>query len=261
MLGLVSATTTAAPRTRPGVDRDSVLAQRALHAFSRARGLAARARRAGEHELAADIDTFAWDLITQADPVRLSVARSHLDISDPTARDWTARGILQRTQLRPVRVSLKSVARAAEHARRLRAAGERDLARSIEAHIRFEESLQSAELQNQLARLRAARAPAPHGHRTAELRSLALHRRIAEQLDEPARLAARRRVRGWLRAGGPVDRAHAGQWERLLARPLPEIRRALAQDSETMRELRQDTPFAGLLNDRERADALLEIRR
>lgn len=246
---------------RPGLKREAAGAERALRAFSRARGLAAHARRAGEHELAGDIEALAWDLVGEADPVRLSIARAHLGISDPTARDWTARGILQLNGRGPVRVTLESVARAAEHSRRLRAGGEADLAVALERHIYFDESMRSAELQSQLTRLRAARATGASGHRTAELASLALHRRIAERLDDVGIQAARNRVRRWLRAGGPVSREHARRWEELLVLPLPQLRRELVQDTEQMRNLRQDTPFAGLLTDRERADAILEARR
>jgi hypothetical protein len=44
---------------------------------------------------------------------------------------------------------------------------------------------------------------APTGHRTAELRSIALHRLVAERLDDELLRKARERVAGWLAVDGP----------------------------------------------------------
>jgi hypothetical protein len=49
----------------------------------------------------------------------------------------------------------------------------------------------------------------PVGHRTAELRSIAFHRVVAERLDEELLDAARRRVDGWLSAGGSSSRSRS----------------------------------------------------
>jgi hypothetical protein len=96
-----------------------------------------------------------------------------------------------------------------------------------------------------------ARIP-PTGHRTAELRSIALHRLVAERLDDDLLLKARERVAGWLAVDGPVDHRWARQWQSLLGLPAPELRRRLVEDSEEMRDLRQSTPFAGVVSEDER---------
>ena len=89
-------------------------------------------------------------------------------------------------------------------------------------------------------------------HRLAEVRSLAYHRAVAERLArEPAILErARARVRGWLRSTPAPHYAVA--WNELLSRPLDEIGEFLNDDGERARELRQSTPFAGVLDPRER---------
>lgn len=93
-----------------------------------------------------------------------------------------------------------------------------------------------------------------HGHRTAELRSLEYHRLVAERLERDPEVLrrARERVVGWLDVGGPVDRGRAIQWQEWLRRPVPELVRMLTRDDETSRDLRQNTPFAGVLANEER---------
>jgi len=102
---------------------------------------------------------------------------------------------------------------------------------------------------------RAADAP----HRRAELRSLAYHRAIARELRRPMVEEARRLVRYW-REIGNLDQRYAEAWEGVLDRPLPEIRALLREDSQEARDLRQNSPFAGLLTEAERRKILSEIR-
>jgi hypothetical protein len=85
-------------------------------------------------------------------------------------------------------------------------------------------------------------------HRLAEARSLAAHQLIAERLAlEPGLIdMARARVMSWL-ADGSVARAYALAWQELLAGDTSSIRRALVDDSERGRALRQCTPFAGAI--------------
>ena len=105
----------------------------------------------------------------------------------------------------------------------------------------------------------AASNPTPNGHRTAELRSIALHRLVAERLDLDAVGSARKRVDGWLAADGPVDHRWAAQWNDLLRLPLSELKARLVEDSESMRDLRQSTPFAGVVPEHERLRILEEV--
>jgi hypothetical protein len=97
------------------------------------------------------------------------------------------------------------------------------------------------------------------GHRTAELRSIELHRLIAGKLDEAIVERARRRVLKWLDdEDAQVPGLYARAWLELLNGPRAELKQALVEDSQRMRDLRQNTPFAGVLDEEER---LAVIRR
>ncbi len=89
--------------------------------------------------------------------------------------------------------------------------------------------------------------------RLAEKRSLALHRRVAELLREDPELLSkvRKRVASWL-AGGHPSAAYLRRWEELLALPLADLTAVLEEDSEVARELRGASPFAGIVDPRER---------
>lgn len=90
-------------------------------------------------------------------------------------------------------------------------------------------------------------------HRLAEERSLAYHRAVAERVGrEPSLLdRVRARLDEWQEAGGR-SAAYAIEWRQILDRPLPEVLAFLVDEGERARELRQSTPFAGLLPPRER---------
>lgn len=89
------------------------------------------------------------------------------------------------------------------------------------------------------------------GHGKAELRGLAYHRAIAGRLNRKMVQEAVHRTLRW-RGEGRLDRRYAEQWLDLLARPIPEIRQAITEDSQRGRDLRQNSPFAGVLTERER---------
>lgn len=97
-------------------------------------------------------------------------------------------------------------------------------------------------------------------HRTPELRSIAFHRLVAERLDDEVIAVARARVEGWLAHGSPVPSASACRWRSLLARRPADLAAALTKDTEEMRELRQNTPFAGTLSPEERWRIVREIQ-
>ncbi len=63
---------------------------------------------------------------------------------------------------------------------------------------------------------------------------------------------ARARVEFWLLSDGPEHEVYARRWLDLLSRPVDEIAVALVEDSQPMRDLRQVSPFAGVLSDEER---------
>lgn len=88
-------------------------------------------------------------------------------------------------------------------------------------------------------------------HRIPELQALAYHRLVAERLDDRLVDEARRRLRRWRRAGR-IHPKWFDEWERILAQPLPEIAKAISADTKRSRELRQTSPFAGVLTEQER---------
>ena len=89
------------------------------------------------------------------------------------------------------------------------------------------------------------------GHRTAERRARAYHAVVADRLDEAAIDEARARIEQ-LAAGGHIDPRYADRWRDLLARPRDEISRAIVVESQAARDLRQNSPFSGVLNEQER---------
>lgn len=73
---------------------------------------------------------------------------------------------------------------------------------------------------------------------------------------------ARERVASWLAepAARSVARAYAEAWRDILAGDIPSIRRALVDDSEQGRALRQCTPFAGAIDPRTRWQLWARVR-
>ncbi len=99
-------------------------------------------------------------------------------------------------------------------------------------------------------------------HADAEARSLELHRLVAERLRARPELLdrARARVAGWLGTGAIAHR-WAAAWADVLSRPLPEVIDVLVDPGPHARDLRQSSPFAGVLSPRERWDALKRLAR
>ncbi len=97
-------------------------------------------------------------------------------------------------------------------------------------------------------------------HAEAEQRSIALHRAVAERLRaDPSLLdRARDRVSRW-RADGSVHLHYVDEWEEVLSRPFDDVLAFIVEDSERARELRQVSPFAGVLAPRERWRILREV--
>lgn len=89
------------------------------------------------------------------------------------------------------------------------------------------------------------------GHLTAERRGLAYHALLAERLDEAALEEARERVEQ-LSTEGHLHPRYAKRWRELLASSPEEVAAALTADSQEGRDLRQNSPFAGVLNEQER---------
>jgi hypothetical protein len=95
-------------------------------------------------------------------------------------------------------------------------------------------------------------------HRTPELRGLAYHRAIAPRLRRPMIDAAQRKLRRWAQEGR-IDPRYARLWEDVFAMPMTDIRKAITADDERGRDLRQNSPLAGLLSEPERRKILESV--
>jgi hypothetical protein len=90
-------------------------------------------------------------------------------------------------------------------------------------------------------------------HELAAERSRALHLAVAERIraDPTVLQKARSRVRAWL-SDGAVARSYALAWRDLLEGPADGLLTALGENSQRMHDLRQVSPFAGVLDARTR---------
>jgi hypothetical protein len=82
-------------------------------------------------------------------------------------------------------------------------------------------------------------------------RSFAYHRAIARRVNRRMADMALVLVRHW-REEGSIDPRYADAWEEILLKPVPDIRKRLEDDSDETRDLRQNSPFAGILSEAER---------
>jgi hypothetical protein len=97
------------------------------------------------------------------------------------------------------------------------------------------------------------------GHTRASARGLAYHRAIARRLRRPMVDEARHVLSRW-RSQSRIDPRYADRWDDLLRRPVSDIRRALVEESTDADDLRQNSPFAGMLSEPERRRILSEVR-
>lgn len=96
------------------------------------------------------------------------------------------------------------------------------------------------------------------GHTRASARSLAYHRAIAQRMRRSTVEEARHALFRW-RKQGRIDDRYADGWEEILSRPLSEIRRAIIVPGAAGNDLRQNSPFVGLLSEPERARIVREV--
>ncbi len=99
-------------------------------------------------------------------------------------------------------------------------------------------------------------------HRLAEATSIAMHKRIATLARSDHRIIdeALERVHDWARTGD-VHPFYRDQWIRALEGPLDDLCSLLVDESESARALRQVSPFAGVLQPRERWEIWKRVRR
>lgn len=92
-------------------------------------------------------------------------------------------------------------------------------------------------------------------HRLLEARSLAMHALIAAKIDRTPGLVsiAHRNLERWSARWSDQPPTWLAQWSRILKLPWPEIAAIITAPSETAAQLRQSSPFAGVLTPVERA--------
>jgi hypothetical protein len=96
------------------------------------------------------------------------------------------------------------------------------------------------------------------GHGRALARSFAYHSAVASKLDPQMLDEARHVLRRWRRQDR-IDSRYAARWEAVLDQSLPDVRATLLDESTAGDDLRQNSPFAGLLSEPERRRILAEV--
>ena len=91
-------------------------------------------------------------------------------------------------------------------------------------------------------------------HRVLDARSLALHCKIKRKIDQNPGLleTPRRNLARWSAlASGPLP-AYIEEWRKILNQPWPQVAAFIISFSDEAVRLRQSSPFAGVLNPKER---------
>jgi hypothetical protein len=210
-------------------------------------------------EAAADVSPVRRDLEARLGPT-LSRSRTAqiLGVSQTALDRWVAVGqipiVLTPTGRREVpRQFVVELCEAVDELRR-RGRGHHPLASALAARRQA-----AAKIEAGRRHRRPSPSSAPHGHRTSERRSLALHRVVAERLDESLVEEARERVERLAREGHLHPR-YAERWRELLSLPTPELAATIVTDDQAGRDLRQNGPFAGVLNEQERRRIIETVR-
>jgi hypothetical protein len=210
----------------------------------------ARLRRAEEKVPSADIAAVREDLESQlGGTASRSLSASLLGVSHTALNNWIAAGDIPvvisargRREV-PIPTLLELQDRVAQE----RKSGNRKL------HV-LEPVMTEARQRAERMRPKAAVADShdrARPHRAPELRSLAYHRAIAPRLRRSMIDDVRRKLRRW-KADGRVDPRYVKAWEDIFAMPMTEIRKAIVADDDRGRDLRQNSPLAGLLSEPER---------
>jgi hypothetical protein len=97
------------------------------------------------------------------------------------------------------------------------------------------------------------------GDDRAQRRSLAYHRAVARQLRRPMVDDARHLIWKW-REQGKIDERYAQRWEEILAQPVADVRRTISEEGPDADDLRQNSPFAGMLSEPERRRIMSAVR-
>lgn len=182
--------------------------------------------------------------------VSLSMAARLLGVSDTTIRRWVASGDLPVVVDEAGRrsIAITGLVDLYEQVRDQRATGR--------SHV-LEPGMRQARADAERVEVDAAQGSDVHDRSAA--RALAYHRTVARKLTRAMADDALHRVWEW-EAAGRIDHRYARAWEGVLRQPLPAVRERLRADDAEMRELRQNSPFAGALSEPERRRILREVR-
>ncbi|HWK26251.1 MAG TPA: hypothetical protein VNS09_06810 [Solirubrobacter sp.] len=192
------------------------------------------------------------------DVVSLSLAGELLGVSHTTVRRWIEAGEIPRLVDASGRsgVPVQALLRLHDQVGEERAAGRRSL-HVIEPVVA--DARERASRLDPRALVADVDGASEDRHDRARRRALAYHRALAGGLRRAVVDEARHRIWEW-REDGRIDARYADQWEEVLRRPLPEIRDVLSEDSEWASDLRQNSPFAGMLSEAERRKILATVR-
>lgn len=118
---------------RPSLQDEWAALERTLAIFARLRSIAERdARRGSSSQAAPEVEQLAWEILREADPIRISHAEQVLGVSNQTVRSWIDEGILDDLGGSPQRVGLEGVVRAKRITDELREKGrDRDLMSAV----------------------------------------------------------------------------------------------------------------------------------
>jgi hypothetical protein len=223
----------------------------AVHSLVRLR----RAERDAGPKVRADLSAGLEYIESSIGPtIRPAVAARLLGVSQPSLSRWLDEGEIASVLTPEGRRELPT-SEVVELLEEIEQLGASDTSRPLAAVLKARR-LAADELVD-IDRLlpRAART-----HRTAELQALAYHRLVAERLDDSLVQEARRRLKRW-RAAGRIDPRWAEEWERLLELPPDRIGDVISGDDGRARELRQSSPFSGVLSEHERKALLDAVER
>jgi len=216
----------------------------------------ARLRQAEKESPNPDIASVREDLEAQlGGTVSRSLSAKLLGVSHTAFNKWIAAGDLPVVISKGGRkeIPIPTLLELRERVTEERSAGRRSL------HI-LEPAMIEARMRAQRMRPRSTsdvqRRSDPH--RVPELRSLAYHRALAPRLRRPMVNEAQRKLRRWTE-DGRIHPRYAQLWEGVFALPMPEVRKAIAADDQRGRDLRQNSPFAGLLSEPERRKILERV--
>jgi excisionase family DNA binding protein len=108
-------------------------------------------------------------------------------------------------------------------------------------------------------RMRVDASAVDDPHRRNQARALVYHRAVARKLTRAMAADALHRVWEWQKSGR-IDPQYAERWEQLLRSPIATIKARIGADDVEGDDLRQNSPFAGMLSEAERRRIFDEVR-